>query len=437
MKNTKNITVGLLFFSLTLLVGKIKAQVLKDGKLSLNEDGSHYMKFTLLNQIWVRGMDYNPGTTVFGYAKAKGTDIGIRRYRVQFYGQLTDRVFVYSQFGENNFNHIGDRKAGFFVHDAIGEYALDKKKLSLGAGLTAWGGLSRFSSPSVGSILGVDAPLFLQSTNDVTDQFLRKLSIYAKGKLGKLDYRITMADPMAFQKGSGYTANITKQSNFSSMPAKKQWNAYFMYQIKDQESNLTPYMAGTYLGKKKVFNIGAGLVYQPQAMWHQGASATDTISTNMLQLAADIFYDTPVNDNGEAISFYGNATHFDFGPNYIRNLGAMNPTNGNSNPDILNGAGNNYPAYGTGTVLYAQMGYKLKDNLIGKTTLMPYASIQHANYERLNDPVNFIDAGVNWLLSGHISKLTAAYQSRPIYNLAGDKTDRKGGLLVQYQVYFN
>ena len=79
----------------------------------------------------------------------------------------------------------------------------------------------------------------------------------------------------------------------------------------------------------------------------------------------------------------------------------------------------------------------LKDNLLGKTTLMPYASIQHANYERLKDPMNFTDLGITWLLNGQTSKLTAAYQSRPLYNNAGQKVDRKGSLIIQYQVYFN
>lgn len=413
------------------------SQSILNGKLSLNEDGSHWVKLTLLNQVWVRSMEYNPGTTKFGYSYPKGTDIGIRRYRVQFLGQLTDRVFVYSQFGENNFSDIADRKLGFFVHDAVGEYALDKEKLHLGAGLTAWGGLSRFSAPSVGSILGVDAPLFLQSTNDVTDQFLRKLSVYAKGKLGKLDYRLTMADPMAIQRSKAYQPDLSSQSDFSPKPAKKQWNGYFMYQFLDQESNQTPYLTGTYLGKKKVFNIGAGFVFQPEAMWHSGSSPTDTTYTSLVQLAADVYYDAPINANGASVSFYGNFTHFDFGPDYIRLLGAMNPTTGSNAPDILNGGGNSYPAYGTGNTFYFQAGFKSDDNFIGKTSVMPYVSLQHSRYERLNDPVNFIDAGIAWLLSEHTSKLTVGFQRRPVFTVDGDFFLPKNGLILQYQVYFN
>lgn len=192
------VTMGCVLFS--------KAQTNNDfwnkHQLNLNESGSNYIKFTGVAQTWVRNMQYNPGSTIFGASKTNGTDIGIRRYRVQFFGQLTDKVFFYSQFGENNFNNIADRKQGFFVHDAVGEYAIHKSKLSIGGGLTGWSGLSRFSSPAVGTLLGIDAPLFLQTTNDVTDQFLRKLSIYAKGKIGKLDYRINMSQPMAIQKSA-------------------------------------------------------------------------------------------------------------------------------------------------------------------------------------------------------------------------------------------
>ncbi|KAF2519882.1 hypothetical protein E0W68_01240 [Flavobacterium salilacus subsp. salilacus] len=421
-----------------LLPQTAKAQeIFKDRKLYLNEDGSNYVKFTFLTQAWLRNMQYNPGTTINDVERSSGTDIGIRRYRIQMYGQLTDRVFAYGQFGENNFNAISDRKAGFFVHDAYGEYAIDKEKLSMGMGLSAWSGLSRFSSPSVGSILGIDAPLFLQSTNDVTDQFLRKLSVFAKGKLGRLDYRLALAQPMDITKSSNYNPVISEDiAGFSSNPPEMQWNGYFQYQFKDKESNMTPYNAGTYHGKKKVFNIGAGFIYQKDAMWHLN-TVNDTIMSNMVHLAADVFYDAPTGTNGEAVSIYGNVTHYDFGKNYLRNAAVMNPANGSNNPDVLNGSGNGFPMYGTGTIFYAQAGYKFKDNLIGKTTLLPYASLQHADYEGLNDPMDFFDVGVNWLLEGHTSKFTVAYQSRPVYDSMGDKTDRRGAVVAQYQVYFN
>ncbi len=418
---------------------KSKAQdFMKDRKFYLNQDGSNYFKLTGLAQIWARELDYNPGSIIFGNPKSSGADIGIRRIRVQLYGQLTDRVFFYTQIGQNNMNSISDRKVGFFVHDVLGEYVIDKTKMSIGAGLSAWSGLSRFSASSVGSIMGIDLPLFMEATNDVTDQFGRKYSVYVKGKLGKLDYRIAFAQPMAIQKSDGYSAvtAIGANSSFSSESPNFQYDSYFQYQFKEQESNGMPYATGTYLGKKTVFNIGVGCIYQKDAMWHLDADK-NTIHSNMAHFAADVFYDAPIGKKGAAVSFYGNVTHYDFGNDYIRNAGPINPANGSNDLTVLNGGGNKFPAYGTGTILYAQLGYKLKDDLIGKTELMPYASVQHANYNRLNQSMNYYDVGVNWILAGQTSKFTLSYQNRPVYNIAGDLMDRKAAILVQYQVFLN
>jgi len=415
------------------------AQAYKDGKLWLNEDGSHYFKFTLLSQVWLRHTDLNPGTTINDYPKRSYTDIGIRRARIQAYGQLADRVFIYTQMGMNNFSFLSDRKAGFFIHDILGEYALIPDKFALGGGLTAWNGLTRFAAPSTASILGVDAPLFEQTTNDVNDQFLRKLSLYAKGKIGSLDYRLVMSSPMAVQKAAGYSSEISRFSNFSPMPAKMQWQGYFKWDFFDQEDNTTPYMAGTYYGKKRVFNIGIGFQIQPDAMWHSTATG-DTVSTDMKHFAVDAFYDAPLSDPaGPSISAYATYIHFDHGPGYIRQQATMNPANGvTANP--FSNSGNGYPSFGTGNVFYAQFGYKFKENMIGSTTVMPYVSGQYAHYDRLNDQMLFWDVGTSWLLKGNNAKLTVAYQNRPIYesdeNGYGYLIDHKGTALVQFQVFF-
>jgi len=181
-------------------------------------------------------------------------------------------VFIYSQIGINNFNYFSDRKVGFFLHDAVGEYAVVKNRLSLGAGLGAWNGLSRFTSSSTGSIMGLDLPLEAETTNDVNNQFGRKLSIYAKGKLGKLDYRLALSNPLLVSNNP-----INTFASFSGRPPKPQYQGYFMWQFKDQESNLTPYTTGSYLGKKSVLNVGAGFVVQPEAMWYRNAGSPDEV----------------------------------------------------------------------------------------------------------------------------------------------------------------
>jgi hypothetical protein len=41
-----------------------KLKEIPELKLNLNEDGSHYIKATFLNQVWLRYNESNPGTLV-------------------------------------------------------------------------------------------------------------------------------------------------------------------------------------------------------------------------------------------------------------------------------------------------------------------------------------------------------------------------------------
>jgi len=359
----------LLISLLILLPAALFAQN-KGLRVNLNEDGSHYFKFTGLTQVWLRYNQSNPGTAMYGDPANTTYDIGIRRLRFQAYGQLSDRVFVYTQFGQNNLNRMASRKTGGFFHDAIVEYALMKRNLSMGAGMTGWSGLSRYASPSVGSILSLDAPLYQQATNDVNDIFLRKLSVYAKGKLGKLDYRLALTNPLPLQtapsgiNGSlvgGVDTSYTTNSSFSPRKANAQFQGYFMYQFKDEESNLTPYNTGSYQGKKDVFNIGAGFIYQEEAT-RRATGKNDSLgyegleTNNMLLLSVDVFYDHPINkEKGTALTLYGSFSSYDFGPRYLRYGGVMNPANGFAGGTHQSGNyGNAFPMIGTGKTVYLQ-----------------------------------------------------------------------------------
>lgn len=407
-------------------------------KFNLNEDGSHYIKANFTSQIWARYNQSNPGTTVFGYEKDETFDIGLRRVRTVISGQLSNRVYFFTQFGINNFTAVSARKSPLFFHDASADIAVTKRSLSIGGGLTGWTGFARFSSPSISKIMGYDAPLFEQSTNDVSDQFLRKLSIYAKGKLGKLDYRIIASTPMATQNSAVVRA-ISTNSEFSMRPAQLLYSGYFMYQFFDEESNKNPYTVGTYLGKKKVFNIGVGFQYQQNAMWRWDSPLTqDTINEDMLHFAADIFYDRPIGTKGAAINFYATYVNFNFGKGYLRNTGVMNPANGTlPSANNLNGAGNAFPMLGTGSVIQGQLGYLLPNTILGegKGQLMPYAMIMSANYDRLNENMIVIDGGINWFLNDHRTKLSLNVQNRPVFRLTDQQVaERKSMVVLQLQV---
>ncbi len=408
----------------------------------LNEDGSHYVKGTFLNQIWFRYNQSNPGSTVFGEERDKTFDIGLRRTRIQLFGQLSDKVFFYTQFGQNNLSYRSPRKQGIFFLDAIGEYRVWGEQLSIGGGLTGWNGVTRYASPSIGSILSLDAPLYQQGTNDINDQFVRKFSIYAKGLIGKLDYRVVVSDPMSIQQSTGQEATIEENALFAAEQGNAQFQGYFKYQFWDTESNLTPYQTGSYLGKKKVFNIGAGFMTQKDAMWNLAENGVDTVRSSLGLFAVDLFYDRPIDiAKGNAITFYAAYQNSDYGKNYVRNIGAMNPANGVNGNGSFNGPGSAFPTIGTGDTFFAQGAYLFRRDLLGSCgTLQPYVSSQYSQFDLLDDPMLMYEGGINWLINGHRTKLSLNYQNRPIFvqdvseGNGWISNDRKGMVVMQFQV---
>lgn len=437
-------------------------------KFNINADGSQYFQATFLNQTWVRYNQSNDGTTLFSKNVPSTFDIGLRRTRIQLFGQITDRTFVYFQFGQNNFNDVtgyntsgtGNRKITAFFHDAVCEYKITKgNQLKIGGGLTVLNGLSRFSQPSVGTIMTMDVPVFLQYSVDQTDQFDRRLSVYARGQLGKLDYRMYVSNPFPIGSNGTVPPAISKNASFvnvGSIPnghgpgINNQYGGYFAYNLFDNEGHTTPYMTGTYLGAKKVWNIALGGVYQKAATWNLTADKTgafkDTAYNNMIHFSIETFLDMPINkEKGTAISAFGGYYNTNYGTNYLRYNGIMNPATASTATNMVQSAayGNALPMFGTGQVAYAQFGFLLPKKLLGEKNgqLMPYVSGQYADYKALQNKVMLVfDAGVNWLIKGHNSKISLDYQNRPTYTLDANKDvkegTRKSSVTLQYQIFF-
>lgn len=445
-------------------------------KLNLNDDGSHYIKATFLNQVWFRFNESNPGTTILGQTpqspslpgdpKDKTFDIGLRRTRFQLYGMLTDHVGFYFQFGQNNFNYLagqnstnsGNRKFQAFFHDALAEYRIKKNSdiLYLGGGLTITNGLSRFSQPSISSIMSLDVPVFAQATVDQTDEFSRKLSVYARGQVGPLNYRLVMSDPFPItSNGStpsipGGTLPLGPNATFAYNHHYKQYQGFFMWNFLDKEPMTTPYMAGTYLGKRKVLNLEAGFITQKDATWTMAEFPAFTPQYHDMKLwSIALFYDAPIDTELEtAFNTYVGYFYTDYGPGYLRYNGSMNPANGSNSGTAPPGSfGNAYPMFGTGNVVYGQVGLLLRKDLLGEHgTLLPFITVQRATYNRLNEPAMIYDAGVNWLIKGHNSKISLDWQVRPTYSLfaatpLGQLELRrdfptKSQIVLQYQIMF-
>lgn len=405
----------------------------KPVKFSLDSTGANYVKFGFLGQIWLRYNSSNPGTLVNGTPKSETFDIGLRRWRLTTYAQISDRVSMFVQFGQNNFNYLSAKYTGAFFHDGFFDYKV-ADQLQLGAGLSGWSGPSRYASPSIGNLLAIDAPLYQQATNGISDQFLRKIGAFAKGYLGKVEYRLILATPMSISSNIETTPNST-YAVYNNTSSALQPQAYIKYQFFEKESIQSPYPKSTYLGTKKVLALGAGFVQQNKANWMLNGSG-DTVTNQMLQLSADVFYETPL-PGDKAFTLYAAYHNYDFGKNYLRVGGPMNPANGSNDPNVLSGSGNGYPFLGTGHSYFLQTAYLYP---VKKVFLQPYVCVHIANYEGLNDIMTNYNFGFNYYVTKSQNvRFTLDYAIRPIFEGTignADQSSTRGTGMMMLQVSY-
>ncbi|MDX2130399.1 MAG: hypothetical protein SFU91_15290 [Chloroherpetonaceae bacterium] len=266
-------------------------------KVFLNKDSTSFIRLLMWSQIQTRFMTQNPGSASVNNPNEQAAfDIAIRRSRMLFHGQIGERILVFWIIGVNNqtFNSGGfglaagadnftdGKRQSAFVHDAWTEFKWSRE-LYIGAGLLTWSGLSRQTNWATLNFLGYDSPAYGWVTLDATDQFARMFGIYAKGSIGKLNYRAVLTKPFAIPNPGiagatgatppNWAAGLTTLPNAYNIA---QWagdnnrllyQAYVNYDFWEQESAVLPFMVGSYLGTKKVFNIGAGFMFHPRAHW--------------------------------------------------------------------------------------------------------------------------------------------------------------------------
>lgn len=420
---------------------------LKPIRFLLKNSGTRYFQVTFMNQVWVRWNESNNGTLVYGEPKNETFDVGLRRTRIQLFGQVSERTFLYFQYGQNNFNHLsqisGNRKVAAFFHDVLCEYRFSpENELKVGGGLTICNGLSRFSQPSVSTIATLDVPVFAQATVDQTDEFSRKLSVYARGQIGKIDYRFSLSDPFSIHT-SGFSPELFRQSTFAGKKHHLQYQGYVIYQFLQHEPHTTPYMAGTYLGDKKIFNVAGGVIYQPYAMWRKH-SISDTLYEDMLLFAIESFLDVPLPNQSGAINAYAGFFNYNFGENYLRYNGIMNPANGllNTANAVTNAGktfGNAYPMMGSGNIFYLQTAYLLpKKFTFGKKLLNIFSHVSIQNFNRIGYTTVVYESGINYFLEKHHSKFSLSVQNRPVFTEIFDMIStqsRKNSLILQFQIF--
>lgn len=427
-------------------------------KINLNPDGTKYARFIIWNQIWFRATELNPGSSVGGEETKNNYDIGARRVRMLAYAQISKRYMILSHFGINNQTFINGggsgasgsgaygagKKPQMFFHDFWNEYAVvlptkenKNTSLSLGGGMHYFLGISRLTQASTLNFLTVDSPIFSWATVDMADQFARQFGVFAKGKLNRLEYRLALNKPFATSLTPVSTAEIAVDNSGKTSFAK---TAYLEYHFLDVESNLLPYKVGTYLGTRKVFNIGAGIYSQPNGT--KSIKNGEEQKHNVNLASVDVFADLPVGakNRNAAVTAYMGLFRYDFGPNYLRNIGIMNPavaTAGYAGKDaLMSGVGNAQPMIGTGNIFYTQAGILLpKYSEKPKMRVQPFAAYTHKNFEALPVAVDNFDIGANWLIDGHHAKITTQYSIRPGIEAISGKRQNLGEFIAQLQIY--
>ncbi|MEI6408228.1 MAG: hypothetical protein WCR52_02500 [Bacteroidota bacterium] len=262
----------------------------KVGKqVNLNQDGTANIRFVTLLQTWVRASALNPGSVYRGESRSSITDISVRRIVLTTIAQLSPRALVLMNIEGSSNSGGGAFQSALDVGvlDAYGEYKINHH-LYLGAGLHQWTGLSRMNVDGVGSILNLDQPLFQQACWNKLDRLGRVMGIYAKGDIGKFNYRLSLNEPFSPPQTT-FAANTGKGSPSGGALQEEAGNAqvnvaymnpratsklmqgYVEYAFWETENHVSPYEINTYHGEKKLLNLGAGFFLSPE--WYVHAPA--------------------------------------------------------------------------------------------------------------------------------------------------------------------
>ncbi len=384
--------------------------------LKLSEDGSKYIRFITWHQIWGTTQNLADETSDFKLTPS------LRRSRFLALAQCSPRFLILTHWGLNglqasNMDPLGNRSNApqLFLHDAWAEFMVDQG-LYIGAGLHYWKGMNRLANSSTLNFMTLDhtRPFLGWHSLGYTDQFARHMGIYFKGTIGKFDYRLAFNDPIQ----NGFAAEQTPGPNqvaYNSLNVESDKGnfvseGYLRYNFWDMESIKLPYAVGTYLGKKKVLNIGAGFFAQPNgSVSLQGDSSL--LFHNVIHFSVDAFFDYPVGTKGDALTAYATYMNFDYGPNWT---GLWS---------------------GTGAAVYGHVGY-----YFSQAKIQPYLAVQARgfdSYQGTDRPTGTsLNAGVNYFINGHHAKLTLEYHGiTPGGNRPVDGTDRTAQIRLQAHVF--
>jgi len=362
--------------------------------IKMNEDGSKFTRAILWGQAWFQ--DYEGHNQNDGFS--------VKRARVLMYSKLSDRFMILTHFGVNGVNANNMSATGksddvqLFLHEMYLQYKVTSY-LNMGAGIHNWGGISRLNGQGTINMMTLDNNRSTWSTLGLSDQFANHLGVFFNGSKGKFNYRFSISDALVKTlDGNTQTVMLPNQEKYLGKAlldkGKYAFSGYVDYQLLDKENLALPYRVGTYLGAKKIFNIGAGFFTQPNAIAKTDAIGTLS-STNVTHLNVDAFYDSPIGTNNAAITAYGQFQNSDMGKSYL-------------NGDIV----------GNGNQFYGHLGYLIgkenKENIHKYSNRwQPYVAYSYRDFTALPKAAQDYRVGCNFYLDGHNAKITAEYQNSP------------------------
>ena len=379
-------------------------------KISFDEDGQKWFRIISWAQV-------QANTNLDAPDGVRATNFQLRRARVLTLAQINPKFLLVTHFGLNSLNAsnmhpVGkNNNAQLFLHGMWTQWNFNSDH-TIGAGLHYQNGISRLNNQSTLNMMTLDNNRSSWAHIGLSDQFARHLGVFAKGKFGRLQYRVSANDAIASTLDTRAAADLGGAAAYQGVSALgaddagRVYTGYFDYQFLDQESNFLPYKVGSYLGGKKVFNLGVGFFNHANgSVIYQNDDPARPVGQDVNIMAIDAFYDAPVGGNNAAITAYATVQSNDYGKNYM--LGS---------------------AYGTGTMTYAHLGYLLGGDTTGKR-FQPYVALMSHSYDASTDNRNQTKLGINMYMSGHNSKLTLEY----VKNAFGS-TD-SSALMLQAMIY--
>jgi len=397
MKKQTFLLLGLFLLSFQFIRAQGSPDYTGGLKFKFNEDGSKYLRLISWAQVQA---NYNTDETFDANGNENSKlNFNLRRARVLMFAQINKDFLIVTHFGLNSLTSTtlsptgkGDGSQLFF-HDVWAQYNVADKH-TVGGGLHYFNGISRLNNQSTLNMMTLDNNRQSWATIGLSDQFARHLGVFAKGSFNKLQYRVAINDASSSSLDTrtavaGGDAVYNGRATLGSKDAGKTYAGYFDYHFLDQESNFLPYKVGTYLGAKKVFNVGAGFFLHPKgAVIDTGTALTPELKGEDVSIfAVDAFYDAPIGEKGSAITAYAVYQNSDYGKNYL------------------------YSAYGTGSMLYGHVGYVFNGEKT-KTRFQPYVSYGTHSYDAVSDDRSTLGIGINAFMNGHNSKLTLEYNNQ-------------------------